>query len=237
MSRYGAGVPWERDRVPGDVPVVPGASWESARPARPAEVGSDVFVPLGQSVITGLLVGALVTLLAGWVFHVELAVFDTWVRVALLVTTGSWLLLLNAHRKLLWVIESIVGADVTGDGVTGPPPKVKERVVLLNAGGVQADASRSEKQQAELEEREGAAVSRRSQFVGFVAGIPTVGTSMRAWEDVGLERELYQQFRDALIAARLASWRSTNEDGTVKNERLGWTLSVPPEWIIERVQG
>jgi hypothetical protein len=86
-----------------------------AQPARPATVESDVFVPLLQSLATGVAVAIPVTGLTIWL---------RWEWYAPLVAAGvtvtiAWLQLLGAHRKLLWVVETVSDL-VEGDPASAP---------------------------------------------------------------------------------------------------------------------
>lgn len=82
-----------------------GSNVEATRiqPARAASVESDVIVPLCQSLTTGAAV---------LVPAIGAAVWLEWSWYAPLVISGgtvtmTWLLLLGAHRKLLWIVETI----------------------------------------------------------------------------------------------------------------------------------
>lgn len=87
-------------------------------PARPATVESDVFVPLLQSLMTGAAV-ALPT--------IGLSIWLRWPWYSFLATGGtavtiSWLSLLGAHRRLLWIVES-VSNFVEGEEPAQPKPQ------------------------------------------------------------------------------------------------------------------
>lgn len=104
-----------------------------------------------------------------------------------------------------------------------PQDEPTERVVIINAAKAQNEMAQAEEQE------------RASQFKEFVANIPVRGTSMGAWESE-LGRDLYREYRDALIKLRWARWRSVREDGSV-NETQGWVLARPVEEILERIRG
>lgn len=96
-------------------PTAPGST-ELREPIRAMTAESEIVVPVGQAVITGLLVMALAVVIA----FVPLP----WVVFALLfvlVTLILWLLLIVDGRRLLWRIERTFGADLDGDGAQGPP--------------------------------------------------------------------------------------------------------------------
>jgi hypothetical protein len=214
VKRFGA---WASTTPP---PV--GAELETRTPARPGSLASDLVLPLGQAVVTGMLVGTLAGFAArrlGFGGNVlELAG-----GVGLVAAVVAWMILLADHRKLLWGLEVITGLDLDRSGEVGPPG---ERVVVVNAARARAQA---EKVVAEQEGR-----ARRSEFARFVAGIPKTGTDVRAWEEVGLSRDRYREFRDVLIRLGWGRWNSVRQDGRV-NERQGWRLVVPVAEILERI--
>jgi len=91
-------IPWETSEID-QGPI------EATRttPARAATIESDVFVPLLQSLATGIAiavptVGA--TLWLEWAWYTPIAVGGV-------TTTVTWLQLLGAHRKLLWIVETV----------------------------------------------------------------------------------------------------------------------------------
>lgn len=94
-------------------------------PARAASIESDVRVPLYQSVIGGVFVGAAVTC-AWWALG--------WRRPILgpvIVTSASaaffWHNAIGEMRSLLWRLEKWTGKDIDKDGAVGEPPE-KEAV-------------------------------------------------------------------------------------------------------------
>ena len=200
-------------------------------PARAASFVSDVVVPIIQAAVTGGLAALLVTIalceLFDWLGGIaSLPAISPWRLGGVLwlaFSTMAWMVLLGQTRRLLWAKETRLGRDLDGDGVVGPPPKVQERVVIVNAGQAQAEAVR----------RGGA--ERASQFAEFVAAIPTAGTSLRAWE-AELGRETYNDYRDALIRLGWAAWKSTKRDGE-PNETKGWALTIDAGDILSRISG
>ena len=199
-------------------------------PARAASFVSDLVVPLTQAAVTGGLAALLVTLilceLFDWLtaFTTILPVISPWRLGGVLwlaCSTLAWAVLLRQTRRLLWAKETRTGRDLDGDGVVGPPPKTKERVVIVNAGQAQADAA----------SRAGA--ERASEFSRFIAAIPKEGTSLGAWESE-LGRETYNDFRDALIRLGWARWKSTKRSGE-PNKTKGWTLTLDVTEILSRI--
>lgn len=205
------------------------ASWQmpegteltSEAPARPADVLADVVVPVLQSAITGAVIAGVLVFLA-WEVVPDLDgnPLKVWAALALGIGAVAWLLLLADTRRLLWAIEKVTGRDLDGDQLAGPPG---ERVVIVNAAAAQREAV----QRADAQ--------RVSQFADFVRRLPTRGTALRAWEGE-LGRDLYAEYRDALVRLGWAAWNSTNRDGS-PNERQGWALTMDPVDILRRIEG
>lgn len=109
--------------------------YEYRRPARDASIESDVAVPGLQAVISGAMSGLSYLGLAvalGWPKPLTTAL-----AVLAAVTGVSWLVLLSAHRRLLWELERVTGTDFDGDGETGrptPPATSTTRVELVDQG-------------------------------------------------------------------------------------------------------
>jgi len=186
---------------------------ERQEPARAASFVADVGVPLTQAAITGAVVSGLVVFLVSELapgFDADLV--KVWFGLALAISAFAWLVLLMDTRRLLWAVERVLGADLDGDRHLGKP---KERVVVLNAGRGQGAAAGRED------------VSRLRGFASFVARLPHKGTQLRSWEKE-LGRDVYQMYRDSLLDAGFARWRSDDE-------RQGWELSVPVREILSRL--
>ena len=81
-----------------------GASWERRSPARPGELRGDLVLPIGQSLVTGLVGTPRTGLIIGVV-----------------VFAVAWVLLLLHTRQGLWTVERITGQDSDDDGVVGEP--------------------------------------------------------------------------------------------------------------------
>lgn len=107
------------------------------RPARNASFESDVLVPFVQCLITGLAAavpGVIVTLWLRWAWYSPLIIWG-------LVSFVTWLSFLGAHRKALWIVETItnfVDDDNDNDEDQPAPPKtVKLEVTNSEAGRLQ----------------------------------------------------------------------------------------------------
>lgn len=194
---------------------------ETVTPTRAADLVADLLVPLGQAVVTGVLLAALAVFLLGELApKLDIDTLKLWAGLALAIAAVAWLVLLGQTRRLLWTVEKLTGLDLDRDGTSGTP-KPAERVVIVNAGQA--------KQEADQRER----ADRVSSFARFVSGLETRGTSMGAWES-DLGRDTYQDYRDALLRLGWARWKSVKQDGTA-NERQGWVLTLPAAEILRRV--
>jgi len=87
------------------------------QPARDASVAADVAVPALQALGCGIAAAMLATGAAIW------QVWPWWLPLATLGTVAPvvWAILLVDHRRALWRIEEIFGADLDGDSQAGPP--------------------------------------------------------------------------------------------------------------------
>ena len=146
--------------------IPPGAVVTTEAPARPASFAADLLVPLGQAVITGLLLASLVTFAAARLGYGG-DLLTWWGGWALAISAVTWAILLGQHRRLLWAVERVTGRDLDGDGKAGKPT---ERLVIVNASQAQQEAAEVER------------AKRRSAFAAFVAALPARGTDARAWE-------------------------------------------------------
>jgi len=97
-------------------------SYERRAPARPASLESDVLVPLAQSALTGIIIAtptAAAAAVMGYYWVDSLVIGGV---VGTVVVTITWLVRMDAHSKLLWLVENVTGRDLDGDGKTVPPP-------------------------------------------------------------------------------------------------------------------
>jgi hypothetical protein len=86
---------------------------QTIQPARAASVASDVWVPLLQSVASGIFVGGIAALIAQDI--------KVWPVAALVVASLAWVLLLFDSRRLLWALERWTNHDFDKDGFRGQP--------------------------------------------------------------------------------------------------------------------
>jgi hypothetical protein len=191
------------------------ASYSVSRetPARPATWESDVLVPVGQSFFLALILSLAGAALAGGLASANEASPWRWaglafVSVFLIVWALSYYVILRDQRATLWTIETRIGRDLDGDGMTGRPDG---HVILVNPPPKEDPGARL-----------------RRQFAEFVHGCET-DTSARRWEPQ-IGREKYQQWRDALIRMRYATWDNP------ENPRQGWHLTSPADEIVQRFQ-
>lgn len=192
--------------------IAPGAEYERREPTREPTLVGDVAVPGLQALVTGAVLGAAGGALAG------LAGADRWLPVSVAVggaVTGlAWLVLLSEQRRLLWRVETIIGADLNQDGAVGKPTgapegEPRDRLVLLH--------SNTERNRSPI----------RRQFEQFVRGCDAHGTAQNYWESTGgLDRDTYLRFRDSLMRLGWAEWRSTGAPNQ------GWELTADPDVII-----
>ncbi len=118
----------------GGMAIPAGAEYERRRPARDANLESDVFSPALQSLITGVtagVCGAAATAMSGLDQHP--AVVGLTAGTAILSVT--WIVLLRDHRALLWEVERIVGADLDEDGHIGPPASPPRTPIRIEVSG------------------------------------------------------------------------------------------------------
>lgn len=124
-------------------------NWERSQPARRASKEADVWVPFLQAAITGAFSALMLGIIAGclvywqaWPWWVVLSVVAmTW----LLVTSVTWLRLMNDSRELLWKLETWTNTDLDGDGKTGEgesKSREPEHVVRLEVEQKDGDAVR-----------------------------------------------------------------------------------------------
>lgn len=211
--RYDDAANWYADQAAGHPQA--GASLRMETPTRPAGLASDLFVPFGQSVITGALVAGVITFLLGRTEYTG-KLTPVWFGLALGIGTICWLFLLVDTRRLLRTIERLTGLDIDGDGTAGT---VKERHVLVNAEAARNEAARVD---ADNERTQTAC-----ELAEFVAKLPNVGTDSRTWEP-RIGREKYQAFRSVLLEMGWAAWNS-------QDRRQGWRLVLPTREILARI--
>lgn len=114
--------------LPGATATAPalfdGYDYEKRQPAREPNVHADVAVPALQSVITGVLSGGITSALMSWLAYDSQTAIATGGAAAMLTTAGMWLLRMDTHQKLLWLVEVVTGRDIDGDQEIGKPEPV-----------------------------------------------------------------------------------------------------------------
>lgn len=116
-------------------PAIPaGMEMERKEPTRPADLIADLLVPIGQAGVTGGLLASAATFAALQFDLVARAdALSLWVGLTLGIAAVAWLILLKATRALLYVIETLTGLDLDGDGAKGSPKRTLE--VRVKEGG------------------------------------------------------------------------------------------------------
>lgn len=212
----------------GSVSVPAGVTVERRRPARAADLISDVVVPAVQALITGLLVmigtGTLAALL-GMVW--------AWVPDALPVggvagfigMARAWYLLLQEHRDLLWEIETRTGRDLDGDGKVGRPKPKKETTPIE----VHIPPGVDQKGKRILFMNLPASPEKLRIFArGVLNGQPT---TEGAWSGSGrlFSKPVFIRLRDELIERKLAAWRDPEAHAQ------GWFMLSVGQWVLRQL--
>jgi hypothetical protein len=187
------------------------------------------LVPLAQALTVAVGITATVT---GLIF-IAIAVWEpkTWplALLSLALIPAGLLLTYRQARELLdpfgklspmeRMIRPYVGQLFTVD--PPQPQPGKERIVLLRTRGLITNHADEEKQIL-------------GDFGEFVARLPHKGTTLRAWEEE-LGRDIYNDYRDKLIEAGYAQWKSIGPHGP--HERQGWKLTVPTRHVLTALNG
>jgi len=170
----------------------------------------------------------LVPFLQAFVIGVCAGLILTWLLVDVAKTAGSWwpslglavvacfglafVSRVSSVEGTLWTVERVIGRDITGDKIVGPPPH-DDHIII--AGPNSSTLTKKER--------------KRAQFIEFLRGCEATGdTGHQRWAPK-LGRSRYEEFRDALIAGGVAEWRNPD------NHRVGWSLTYPADEIIRRV--
>ena len=177
--------------------------YEQMEPARAGNVHSDVLVPLLQSLITGILGGSLLTLLALAFLtqNTEHALYAFGFSFVL-ITAVVWMGLLDDHKRLLWRVERLVGKDFDGDGVIGDPDRL---VVEIHRPGTYEDRT----------EFIHLGVG-RDRFIEFVRGILSgEPISVARWTGIGkpFRRGEFESLRSTLMERGILRWRDSKNHG------------------------
>ncbi|RLC69620.1 MAG: hypothetical protein DRI81_20215 [Chloroflexi bacterium] len=162
---------------------------------------SDVFVPLSQSFATGvalLIPGIGITIWQGWPWWSPLVISGGGVTV-------TWLYLLNAHRKLLWLVETISHIDLNRDGDTGQPKPEPVTVEVKHTD----NGRLSSMQYIDLPDG-----TTHQQFTDWARGVSSgVKTPARKyWAGTGkpFSRDGYDSFLDAMERAGIVTRSGNN---------------------------
>ena len=191
--------PWLQDSAAAPAIAAPPMATDATRraPARAASMESDVFVPLAQSFATGA---------ALLVFGIGLAIWlklSWWTPLAIsgIGIALTWLYLLDAHRKLLWLVETISHHDLDGDGQAGQPEPEPEVTLHIR----HEDQSGQAPFQQRLNLPKGVT---EQTLVDFAARYQITGLSQSAWTGKGnpFSRSTYTQFLNTLRQAGIVEW-------------------------------
>lgn len=180
-------------------------------PFRKLEMTSDVWVPLAQSFISGVLatgVFGVVSSVLGWVEWYVAPV------TGIVVVGLSWLVLLWAGRAMLWVIEEITGMDIDHDGHVGQPEKRTIKIEVKNGSSTQlADLPGAEEY--------------LTRFCRYVAAGESF--SERTAQQCGYGITNFRKLRDIFIARRWAYWKNPD------TPQQGIELTVGGKHIINEL--
>lgn len=101
-----------------------GYDYEKRQPAREPSLQGDVLVPAAQSLLTGLALGIPSSAVMGMLGYDTATSLATGAIIGLSAISVTWLIKMDAHSRLLWLVESVTGRDIDGDGETGEPEPV-----------------------------------------------------------------------------------------------------------------
>ena len=204
--------------VPAIAPAQSGPRFSEAErrtPARAASVESDVLVPATQALITGtvsLIPGIALTIAAQWPWYSPFLIAGG-------VIALFWLYLLDAHRKLLWSVETIINRDVDGDGATGKPEPART---------VRVEVQRQKT--TEIDDLPGPA----DALADFAAGVLShrYSFSERGAARAGYGATAFKQLRATFVARGWAQWR--NPDAPQQGIDLRHTGAAILKQLAER---
>lgn len=184
---------------------LPGAPLSKPRGPNPLEV---VILLVGGCAFAGLLIGSLLEV--RWVELWRWLIYGALAPVLVAVLVSIVYLAIRSYNAGMWEVERRTGRDLDGDGAIGRP-----HPVLVNPRQGQAVARR----QTEAEYK--------ANFEAFILGCET-DTTYRRWQQRGVSRAQYFEWRDLLLGAGYAAWN--NDD-----PRQGWRLLQPAEQIIGEI--
>lgn len=180
-------------------------------PFRKPEMIPDVWVPLAQSLVTGLL--------ASVVFAVITPAFPGWTWytgpvIGLVVVALAWIFLLWAGRGMLWVIEEITGMDINGDGDVGQPQKRVVEVAVKEGRSTRL---------AELPGDEAGLI----RFCQWIAAGDSF--SEKTAQSCGYGVTNFRKLRDIFISRRWGYWKNPD------SPQQGVELTVGGQQIIREL--
>lgn len=193
-----------KQTIPGITPTSPamfdGYDYEKRQPAREPSLQGDVLVPAAQSLLTGLAIGVPSAAVMGMLGYDTGASLATGAAIGLTAISVTWLIKMDAHSRLLWLVESVTGRDIDGDGETGEPePVARPEPVRLE---VVKEAAPGKFAGMNIDLPEGVD---RGLFAHWAAMVVNNGmsTGRTHWTGAGrpFSRELYDRFLVALETA------------------------------------
>ena len=215
-------------RYPADAPtatVTPGATNITSevvneRPARDPKLESEVLVPLGQTLITSVIVGIVASIavyLFDWPWRWALGIFG----LAIIVT---WLWRLGVGDQALWIVERVIHTDITGDGHEGKPPEAEAPEVLpVNTGKARSDGRAIAQAKLDAAAQDG--------VIAFFRKCLKNGTSEEDHNaDSPGKREKHNETRDLLMRLGLATWNSPTQ------HTLGWSLTADEARAVDVIR-
>jgi len=207
VTRFNSAIapPWEQS--PPNNPQI-GADYYRKQPARQANFISDVLVPLAQSAITGTIGG----LISGVLLSMTGYSWQVSSKGGLIIGLGFlglfWLILLNAHRSLLWIIEEITGTDIDGDGQAGKPqPQPQTKPIQLEVNHYKDN---QHYQQQIIDLPQGVT---EAMFLEFCKGVTMgKGLSISEWTGDGklLSKNEHAEILSRLAMAGMVIWINEN---------------------------
>lgn len=225
--RYGSDLPriergkttvrqYKRNRLGPGAASVGAVEIVNTVPHHAPSTGSDVIVPMMQSIITAIVVTLLIGVLAVIAGRTDvLRVLAVSFVVTLCV---SWLWRLGIVTGLLQTVERIV-QDLDDDDEPAEDP--------AHLMAVQPDQAR---QTVATETRQRVYDERLAWLVGFVNRCYTLGTSESAQGIKPGDRAKYLEARDLLFRLGLADWRDE------QNKRLGWIMKTNQAMTVKTLR-
>jgi hypothetical protein len=184
-----------------DVPVREAYEREYA-PRRWPSPRSDVATPLGQAVITALVV----TIAPAWMLSREFdwQILPTFGLLFSVVLALAWLWRLGVITDTLWDVEKVTGLDLNRDGAVGRPrPSVHVEI-----------ASGNSQQYVDIEGLETIQALRRFAILGVTNRL----NERAVKSQFGWSREQWQETRDELVRRGVLSWNG--QEGSTQGVSL-----------------